>query len=139
MDITAIFSNVEELYETNKTLLKDLVEMIPQVNDLAGEGTPCSPIGDVFSRHLSKFSGYQFFLSFLSVVLKNLSSLIQLIRYTTYLCNKDLSTRVVKKVESNSLFSDLMKDCRSNPECNSLGLGIPSFSFYSLYLSLTFM
>lgn len=45
-------------------------------------------------------------------------------RYTTYLCNKELSTRVVKKVENMSLFSFVISQSKENPECNNLGLGM---------------
>jgi hypothetical protein len=57
-DIVAIFSNIEELYEINKALLSSLVAVIPVINELAADDTLCPQIGDVFLRHLNKFSGY---------------------------------------------------------------------------------
>jgi hypothetical protein len=61
-DERALFSNIEELYEINKALLVDLVELVPQVNKLSDDAAPCPPIADVFLRHLPKFSGYPPFL-----------------------------------------------------------------------------
>jgi len=99
-DMSAIFSNVEELYEINKSLLTDLVAIIPNINEMAGDSFDCPPIGDVFVRHLPKLSGY-----------------------TTYLCNKDLSSRVVKKVGNVYGFGLAIELCKEHPESNNLGLG----------------
>jgi len=99
-DISAMFSNIEDLYEINKALLLSLIELIPQVNELSDDTSHCPPIADVFLRHLDKFTGY-----------------------TTYLCNKELSARIGKKVENMSHFSSVIAQCKDNPECNGLGLG----------------
>eukprot|EP00026_Physarum_polycephalum_P003270 Phypoly_transcript_03280.p1 GENE.Phypoly_transcript_03280~~Phypoly_transcript_03280.p1 ORF type:complete len:761 (+),score=144.71 Phypoly_transcript_03280:174-2456(+) len=97
--IVAIFSNIEELYEINKSLLTSMLDLIPSINELAADDTPCPPIGDIFLQHLGQFSGY-----------------------TTYLCNKDLSSRVVKKVENSAHFASLMLECKQTRDCHGLGL-----------------
>ncbi|KAL6078366.1 Rho guanine nucleotide exchange factor (GEF) 17 [Balamuthia mandrillaris] len=93
-DIQTVFSNVDVIFELNQKLLSDL-----EKTHEAGGG------------------------SILKNLCDNLGTFIPFLKmYTQYINNYDNAHKRVKKLSNSAAFKTFLQQCKSRPECNSLGL-----------------